>query len=214
MCSTNHDERRKGRHQALRRSFFRAGGARQSAHGCVGRRRHCFLTLVAPLLAGWSLSLYVLVRSREPSPPAPPCAVSSRSTEQLRPWSMIEVFVFGVFVAYVKLGDIVTIGLSTGVYALMALTVVLVWMDSALDREALWERLDQRAMPETRLFARRTGRLRSLWSRQHCTSRSRAALSALRQHLAHAQTQQRSRGPGPWSSPPRSSTSRPTTTRC
>ena len=27
--------------------------------------------------------------------------------ERLRPWSMIEVFVFGVFVAYVKLGDLV-----------------------------------------------------------------------------------------------------------
>ena len=48
---------------------------------------------------------------------------------------------FGVFVAYVKLGDLVTIGLATGVYALLALTFVLIWMDSALDREAVWERL-------------------------------------------------------------------------
>jgi len=62
--------------------------------------------------------------------------------EKLRPWSMIDVFVFGVFVAYVKLGDVVTIGLAVGVYALLALTFVLVWMDSALDREAVWERLD------------------------------------------------------------------------
>ena len=30
---------------------------------------------------------------------------------------MIEVFVPGAFVAYVKLGDLVTIGLRTGVYA-------------------------------------------------------------------------------------------------
>ena len=60
---------------------------------------------------------------------------------------MIEVFVFGVFVAYVKLSDLVTIGLSTGVYALMALTVVLVWIDLALDREAVWERLDPRTLP-------------------------------------------------------------------
>ena len=55
---------------------------------------------------------------------------------------MIEVFVFGVFVAYVKLGALVTIGLAAGVYALLALTVVLVWIDSAFDRETLWERLD------------------------------------------------------------------------
>ena len=59
---------------------------------------------------------------------------------------MMEVFVFGVFVAYVKLGDLVTIGLATGVYALMALTFVLVWIDSTLDREAVWERLDRRSM--------------------------------------------------------------------
>src|SRR3954452_24942644 len=59
---------------------------------------------------------------------------------------MMEVFVFGVFVAYVKLSDLVTIGLSAGVYALLALTFVLVWIDSTLDREAVWERLDRRSI--------------------------------------------------------------------
>ena len=48
---------------------------------------------------------------------------------------------FGVFVAYVKLGDLVHITLDAGVYALMALTVLVIWADSALDREAVWERL-------------------------------------------------------------------------
>ena len=48
---------------------------------------------------------------------------------------------FGVFVAYVKLGDLVHITLDAGVYALMALTVLVIWADSALDREAIWERL-------------------------------------------------------------------------
>jgi paraquat-inducible protein A len=62
-------------------------------------------------------------------------------TELLRPWSMIEVFVFGVFVAYVKLGDLVHITLDAGVYALMALTVLVIWADSALDRELIWQRL-------------------------------------------------------------------------
>ena len=64
--------------------------------------------------------------------------------EMLRPWSMLEVFVLGVFVAYVKLGDLVTIGLGLGVYVLIVLTFVLVWMDAALDREVVWERLYQR----------------------------------------------------------------------
>jgi paraquat-inducible protein A len=102
-----------------------------------------FVTVVAPLgrLVG---TLYVLIRVHERSPPRHLRRVFAVA-ERLRPWSMVEVFVFGVFVAYVKLGDLVTIGLMTGVYALLALTFVLVWMDSALDREAVWERLDRRS---------------------------------------------------------------------
>ena len=98
-----------------------------------------FVTVVAPLirLVG---TLYVLARLHERPPPSHLRRVFAWA-ERLRPWSMVEVFVFGVFVAYVKLGDLVTIGLATGVYALLALTFVLVWMDSALDREAVWERL-------------------------------------------------------------------------
>jgi paraquat-inducible protein A len=98
-----------------------------------------FVTVVAPLirLVG---TLYVLARLHETPAPNHLRRVFAWA-ERLRPWSMVEVFVFGVFVAYVKLGDLVTIGLATGVYALLALTFVLVWMDSALDREAVWERL-------------------------------------------------------------------------
>jgi paraquat-inducible protein A len=101
-----------------------------------------FVTVLAPLarLVG---TLYVLIRLHERRPPRHLRRVFALA-ERLRPWSMIDVFVFGVFVAYVKLGDLVTIGLLAGVYALLALTFVLVWMDSALDREAVWERLDRR----------------------------------------------------------------------
>jgi paraquat-inducible protein A len=98
-----------------------------------------FLTVVAPACRLMAM-IYVLTRSREADPPHHLRRVFAFA-EQLRLWSMIEVFVFGVFVAYVKLGDLVTIGLATGVYALMALTVVLVWIDSALDCEMIWERL-------------------------------------------------------------------------
>jgi len=98
-----------------------------------------FVTVVAPLIRLVDI-LYVLIRLHERRPPNHLRRVFAWA-ERLRPWSMLEVFVFGVFVAYVKLGDLVTIGLMTGVYALLALTFVLVWMDSALDREAVWERL-------------------------------------------------------------------------
>ena len=98
-----------------------------------------FVTVLAPLIRLVGM-LYVLIRLHERMPPGHLRRIFAWA-ERLRPWSMLEVFVFGVFVAYVKLGDLVTIGLAAGVYALLALTFVLIWMDSALDREAVWERL-------------------------------------------------------------------------
>jgi paraquat-inducible protein A len=102
-----------------------------------------FVTALAPLIRLIG-TLYLLIRAHEERPPRHLRRVFGLA-EKLRPWSMINVFVFGVFVAYVKVGDVVTIGLAVGVYALLALTFVLVWMDSALDREAVWERLDHRS---------------------------------------------------------------------
>lgn len=99
-----------------------------------------FVTVLAPFgkLMG---TLYVLIRLRERHPPRHLRRVFA-FVEKLRPWSMIEVFVFGVFVAYVKLGDVVKIGLDVGVYALLALTFTIIWADSALDRQAVWDALD------------------------------------------------------------------------
>jgi paraquat-inducible protein A len=104
------------------------------------------VTLLAPFVR-LIATLYVLVGAHQRNPPRHLRRVFALA-ERLRPWSMIEVFVLGVFVAYVKLGDLVKIGLQTGVYALLGLTIVLVWLDSALDREAVWERLDRAERPD------------------------------------------------------------------
>jgi paraquat-inducible protein A len=99
-----------------------------------------FVTAAAPLgkLIG---TLYVLIGLQAQRPPRHMRRVFV-IVEKLRPWSMIEVFVFGVFVAYVKLGDLVHLQLDAGVYALLALMIVLIWADASLDRERIWERLD------------------------------------------------------------------------
>lgn len=65
--------------------------------------------------------------------------------EWLRPWSMIEVYLLGVFVAYVKLIDLVHIELGPAIYALGALMLTLVAADAVLDRQAIWEALDREA---------------------------------------------------------------------
>jgi paraquat-inducible protein A len=104
-----------------------------------------FTTLLAPL-GKLLATLYVLLRLRGRRPPHHLRRIFSW-VERLRPWSMIEVFVFGVFVAYVKLGDLVTIHLEIGVYALLVLTFVIIWADAALDHEAVWEAIDRRSTP-------------------------------------------------------------------
>jgi paraquat-inducible protein A len=99
-----------------------------------------FVTVLAPLakLIG---TIYVLLRIHETKPPRHLRRVFAL-VERLATWSMVEVFVLGVFVAYVKLGDLVTIEMGPGVYALLALTIVSVWADGALDREAVWDAFD------------------------------------------------------------------------
>jgi paraquat-inducible protein A len=96
-----------------------------------------FVTVLAPLAKLTGL-IYVLVRIREQQPPGHLRRIFVW-VQRLSTWSMVEVFVLGVFVAYVKLGDIVKIEMGIGVFALLALTVVTVWADGSLDREAVWD---------------------------------------------------------------------------
>src|SRR5262249_29070257 len=65
---------------------------------------------------------------------------------KIRLWSMLEVLLIGVFVAFVKLGDLVSIELGPAVYALGILTVVIVWAELALDPQAVWEEIERRGL--------------------------------------------------------------------
>jgi paraquat-inducible protein A len=102
-----------------------------------------FVTLIAPF-GKLIFTLYVLIRAHERQPPAHLRRVFVWA-EKLRPWSMIEVFVFGVFVAYTKLADLVTLRLDVGVYALLALTIAIIWADSGLHHEAVWRKIGGKA---------------------------------------------------------------------
>jgi paraquat-inducible protein A len=118
-----------------------------------------FVTVIAPL--GRLLAiLYVLFRVRGREPPPRLRRIFGLAV-RLSPWSMVEVFVFGVFVAYVKLGDLVKIELDVGVYALLALTLVLIWTDGALDHEAIWNALDRADARREARLAIATGRVPS-----------------------------------------------------
>jgi paraquat-inducible protein A len=102
-------------------------------------------TFFAPLLKILG-TLYVLLQLRRPSP-SPHIRRVFVWVEKLRPWAMIEVYMLGVLVAYVKLVDIVTIDVGVAVYALAILILTMVMADAALDRHAVWEAIDRSPRP-------------------------------------------------------------------
>jgi paraquat-inducible protein A len=101
-----------------------------------------FTTAWAPL-GKFLATLYVLIglKMRRPPPRMRDIFLLSR---RLNAWCMLEVLLLGVFVAYTKLGDLVTIELGPAVYALGLLTVVWVWAEVAFDPQAVWEEIERR----------------------------------------------------------------------
>jgi paraquat-inducible protein A len=97
-------------------------------------------TMLAPL-AKMMAMIWVLAGLRLRRPPRHLTTVF-RWVEILTPWSMIEVFLLGVFVAYTKLVDLAPVHVGGGVYALGCLMLLMAAADAALDHEAIWERLE------------------------------------------------------------------------
>jgi paraquat-inducible protein A len=97
-------------------------------------------TFVAPL-ARISCMIVVLAGLRLPHRP-PGIRMVFAWVEHLRPWSMVEIFLLGLFVAYVRLSDIVHIDLGPAILALGTLTVTVLASDIMLDHHAVWEALD------------------------------------------------------------------------
>jgi paraquat-inducible protein A len=74
-----------------------------------------------------------------------------RWVEWLAPWSMVEVFLLGVFVAYTRLVAIAHVEVGGAVFALGALMVATVAAESVLDHEAVWEGLERRGLTAARI---------------------------------------------------------------
>jgi paraquat-inducible protein A len=79
-----------------------------------------------------------------------------RITEMLRPWAMMEVYLLGVIVAYVKLSDLARLELGVAVYAFVGLILVMIAAEAALDPHRVWKRLGPQAA--AREVRRRRGR--------------------------------------------------------
>ncbi len=123
--------------------------------GPVGMEQHGMWELAAVVLfttvgapaAKIACMLYVLIGLRLERPPRHIRKVFAL-VEHVRPWSMIEVYLLGVFVAYVKLGALVQIDIGPALYALGALLVTMIAADVSLDAQFIWEEMERRGIPE------------------------------------------------------------------
>ena len=104
-----------------------------------------FTTVAAPTLK-LAFMAYVLIGLRLARPPRHIRRVYAW-VEHLRPWSMIEVYLLGVAVAYTKLIDLVHIDLGVALYALFVLMITMIAADAALDRQSVWEEMERRGIP-------------------------------------------------------------------
>jgi paraquat-inducible protein A len=103
-----------------------------------------FTTIGAPLVTVLG-NIYVLAGLRLAKPPRHLRAVFA-TLIHLRPWSMIEVYLLGVFVAYTKLGALVRIDIGIGLYALGGLLLTMIVADAMSDPQAVWEAMDFRGL--------------------------------------------------------------------
>ncbi|HTC11627.1 MAG TPA: paraquat-inducible protein A [Acetobacteraceae bacterium] len=104
-----------------------------------------FATFGAPLVKLLCTTV-VLLGLHLPHPPRVLRSAFAWSA-RLTPWSMIEVYLLGVFVACVKLAALVQIEVGTALYALAGLLLVMVAGDFVLDRQVVWEAMDRRHVP-------------------------------------------------------------------
>ena len=74
--------------------------------------------------------------------------VGFRWVERLQPWAMMEVYLLGVIVAYVKLQDLATIHLGVAIFAFIGTILLLAAADARFDPHAIWRRLAPQAGPD------------------------------------------------------------------
>jgi paraquat-inducible protein A len=68
----------------------------------------------------------------------PGLRLAFRVVERVRPWAMVEVFVLGALVAYVKLNDVAPVHVAPAFYALGLFVFLLAAADATFEPRAVW----------------------------------------------------------------------------
>ncbi|KAF0675370.1 paraquat-inducible protein A [Profundibacterium mesophilum] len=100
------------------------------------------LIVLIPVLRA-VLVLYVLLPLSLGRKPLRHARGAFRLSEELRPWSMAEIFVIGVAVALVKVSDLAQVGYGPAFWMFAALVLISVFQDGMMDRWTIWKTLDE-----------------------------------------------------------------------
>ena len=95
-----------------------------------------FTTLLNPLVEMGAV-VYVLLPLRTGQHP-PGFDVVLRAMQAVKPWVMVEVFMLGVLVAFVKLNGLASVIPGAGLWAFGAVMILAAAMASAFDHEHVW----------------------------------------------------------------------------
>ena len=95
-----------------------------------------FTTLLNPLIEMGAVAYVLLPLRSDQQPPA--FDVVLRAMQAVQPWVMVEVFMLGVLVAFVKLNGLASVIPGPGLWAFGAVMILSAAMASAFDHEHVW----------------------------------------------------------------------------
>ncbi|SFP07384.1 paraquat-inducible protein A [Tranquillimonas alkanivorans] len=93
------------------------------------------------------LILYVLTPIVFDRPPARRAKRAFRMAEQLKPWSMAEIFALGCAVSLIKVADLARIEFGPAFWMFLGLVVIIVVQDAFICRWSVWKSLEERRRP-------------------------------------------------------------------
>lgn len=68
--------------------------------------------------------------------------VAFRIYKSLDTWGMVDVYLLGIIVAFIKLADFASVSVGLGLYALIFLIIITISSSITLDDHLIWERLE------------------------------------------------------------------------
>lgn len=123
-------------------SIFDAAFSFSAAHLVVLSIAVLILILFIPM-ARAALLIFALSPLLLQRPPFRGAYLAFRWSEDLRPWSMAEIFVLGVGVALVKIVDLARVEVGAAFWLFSILVVFNVFQDTLLCRSSVWRALDR-----------------------------------------------------------------------